>query len=675
MFAIGLSIRVMLIYYIAPLAIVEWYAPFLEISKSVFNIDPWTLWVNGGGDLQAFPYGYAMWIAFMPIILIAEIIQFPSIYAYHLTILIIDLCLLITLNKLIPNRHQSLLLAYWLSPIIILSSYILGLNDLIPALFIVISIYFMKIIRLKPAGIFLAIAISAKLSMLVALPFFIIYLFNNRALRQYIQHFILWFSVTTIFLWFPFLYSEAGLEMLIGNAKMGDVYQLAIKLGESISIFVVPLIYLLMLYLVWRARRINFDLFQAIIGMAFLLIVLLTPSSPGWFVWSIPFLAIYQVMSGRVAYLLVGVFSITYALSALLETSIHFSNSQKLDLITLLKASQTFGENASSILHTAMVALGLILVLRVWRQAISGNDFFRLSRKPFVIGVSGDSGAGKDTFSDAVSGLFGQHSVVKLSGDDYHLWDRKKPMWDVMTHLNPMANDLERYCKHLVSLIDGKSVVSKHYDHTSGQMSKPLQIKSNDFIIASGLHALYLPLLRECYNLKIFLEMDEKLRRHFKIERDVLQRGHSEKEVINSLKRRQQDSENFIHQQASYADLIFSLKPIHSKMLDSLEEKQPLRLKLIVTIRNGFNELSIRRALVAICGLHVDVIVRNEDNEVQMTIEGDVSAEDIALVSEMVCSDVLQFLDIPPKWEDGMLGVMQLITLSNISQELTKRFI
>ena len=61
------------------------------------------------------------------------------------------------------------------------------------------------------------------------------------------------------------------------------------------------------------------------------------------------------------------------------------------------------------------------------------------------------------------------------------------------------------------------------YNHASSKMSRPIKIKSNDFIIASGLHALYLPILRDSCSLKIFLDMDEDLRKHFKIHRDSLQ--------------------------------------------------------------------------------------------------------------------------------------------------------
>jgi len=409
--------------------------------------------------------------------------------------------------------------------------------------------------------------------------------------------------------------------------------------------------------------------------MAFLLIVLMTPASPGWFEWCLPFLVLYQAMSGRIAILLVGMFSGLYVLSTLLVTQLQFANGRGLALGAALHVPGQLGSHAVSLLHTAMVAIGLVLAIRIWREAISRSDFFRLSRKPFVVGVAGDSGAGKDTFADAITGLFGGHSVVKLSGDDYHLWDRQKPMWQVMTHLNPMANDLEGFCNDLVSLTDGKGVLSRHYDHKTGKMSKPSWIDSNDFIIASGLHALYLPVLRECYNLKIYLDIDEGLRRYFKLKRDVHQRGHTVERVLGSFEKREPDSERFIRPQSKHADLILSLQPIHPRMLEGLDDKHPLRLKLIVSTRNGFNEFSIHRVLVGVCGLHVDIVVGNDGADVQLTIEGETSAADIAMAAEMLCPRLLEFLDIPPKWQDGMLGLMQLITLSHISQAMIKRFI
>ena len=674
-FMTGLAIRLALIIGMAPLAVTAWYAPFLDVSTSLLTLDPWASWLASGGNPAAFPYGYATWLTFLPMTLLAKLTGMPLIYAYYLTLLAADLCLLLTLHRLLPSRQILLLLAYWMSPIIILASYGLGLNDLIPVLLLVLSIVFVRQVKLKFAGALLAAAISAKLSMAVALPFFAIYLFNNRALRQRLSNFLSGFGLSILAFGLPFLFSGAGLQMLFGNPEMGKIYQLAIGLAGNVSIYVVPLIYLIMLYLVWRVRRLNFDLFQATTGMAFFLIVLMTPASPGWLVWCLPFLVLYQGMSGRTSILLVGAFSGVYVVSTLLVTQLQLSNGREFALGAEYLAPGQLGSHVASILHTAMFAIGLVLVIRIWRESVSRNDFFRLSRKPFVVGVAGDSGAGKDIFADAITGLFGGHSVVKLSGDDYHLWDRKKPMWQVMTHLNPMANDLEGFCSDLVALTDGKSVLSRYYDHKTGKMSRPSMVDSNDFIIASGLHALYLSGLRECYNLKIYLGIDEGLRRHFKLKRDVLKRGHSVERVLGSLEKRGLDSERFIRPQSGHADLILSLQPIHPRMLEGLDDKHPLLLKLVVNTQNGFNELSIHRVLVGVCGLRVDIATGNDGSDVQMTIEGEALAADIAMAAKILCPSVLEFLDITPKWQDGMLGLMQLVTLSHISQALTRRFI
>lgn len=674
-FILGLLIRLALIVTMAPHPAIDWYVPFLDITTAHLSVDPWAVWLKAGGAPAAFPYGYVMWIVFLPLVFIAKLIGFPLQYGYQLTLLAADFVLLFILHRLLPGRQKLLLVSYWLSPIIIVASYGLGLNDLIPVLLLILSIYGLRQRKFKLAGAVCVAAVSAKLSMLVALPFFLIYLYNNKALRQGLAAFLIGLSISTLFFATPFIFSSGGMQMLFSNPEMKSIYRLMLNLGGNISIYIVPLIYMMMLYLTWRFKRFNFDLFQAATGLAFLLIVLMIPGSPGWFVWSMPFLAFYQAMSGRIAMILVGIFSGLYVLSTLLITPLPLANGLVFDLGVVFLLGGRFGSHAISLLHTVMVAIGVMVAIRIWREAISRNDFFRLSRKPFIIGIAGDSGAGKDSFTDAISGLFGQHSVVKLSGDDYHLWDRQKPMWQVMTHLNPTANDLEGFCHDLVSLADGKAIQSRHYDHQTGKMSRPLRIKSNDFIIASGLHVLYLPMLRECYNLKIYLDINEGLRRHFKLKRDVYQRGHTIEQVLASFEKREPDSARFIRPQSSYADLILSLQPIHRWMLEKLDDQHPLRLQLVVKTRRGLNEFSLNRVLIGVCGLHIDMIKSENSEEIQMTIEGETSAADVAMAAEILCPQILEFLDIQPKWQDGMAGLMQLVTLSHINQALIKRFI
>lgn len=665
LFAVGLALRLAMLALLVPKASADWYAPFLAASVRPLTLDPWAQHLAQGGNPAAFPYGYVMWLALLPLTLLFKLLGLGALHAYGASLLAADLGLLAVLRKMLPDRTRLLLGAYWFSPIVLLTTYCLGLNDLIPVLLLVLALYYTRRLDLLRAGVCCAAAISAKLSMVLAVPFFLIYLGRNRGLQRFVQSYAKGLLSAGLVAGLPFLLSDAGMQMLLNNPEMGKAYRFLLNVGAGTVIYVLPLAYLMMLYFAWRVRRMNFDLFNAVLGLGFLLVVLLTPASPGWFVWIVPLLVFYQAVSSGITIVLTALFSGLFVLSNLLVTP----------LSTMLGDSSWVDAQTMSLLHTLMTAVGVVLAMRICRETVSANDFFRFSRKPFVIGIAGDSGAGKDTLAESLRGLFGKHSTAHLSGDDYHLWDRQKPMWQVMTHLSPMANDLESYASDLMALTDGRAILSRHYDHKTGKMSRPFRVRSNDFIIASGLHALYLPVLRDCYDLSIYLDIDEGLRRYYKLQRDVLERGHTPERVRSSLDRREPDSVRFVRPQARHASLVMSLQPIQPRMLELEVGSEPPKVKLLVRSRNGLNELSLRRVLVGVCGLHVDMTMDAEANEITLTIDGDASADDIGMAAASLFPRVVEFLDIAPEWKDGSLGLMQLIALAHINQALDKRLI
>jgi uridine kinase len=665
LFVAGLALRLAMLALLVPKATADWYAPFLAASVSPLTLDPWGQHLAQAGHPAAFPYGYVMWLALLPLTLLFKLLGLGAAHAYGASLLAADLGLLAVLRKMLPSRERLLLGAYWHSPIVLLTTYWLGLNDLIPVLLLVIALYYTRRLDLLRAGVFCAAAISAKLSMVLAVPFFLIYLGRNRGLQRFMLPYAKGLVLAGLLFGLPFLLSGAGMRMLFNNPEMGKAYQFVLNVGADTVIYVLPLAYLVMLYFAWRVRRMNFELFNAVMGLGFLLVVLLTPASPGWFVWIVPLLVFYQAVSGRITIILTALFSGLFVLSNLLVTP----------LSSMIGAYSWVDAQKMSLLHTMMTAAGVVLAMRICRETVSANDFFRFSRKPFVIGIAGDSGAGKDTLAESLRGLFGKHSTAHLSGDDYHLWDRQKPMWQVMTHLSPMANDLESYASDLMALTDGRAILSRHYDHKTGKMSRPFRVRSNDFIIASGLHALYLPVLRDCYDLGIYLDIDEGLRRYYKLQRDVLERGHTRERVLSSLDRREPDSVRFVRPQARHASLVISLQPIQPRLLEAELGSEPPKVKLLVRSRNGLNELSLRRVLVGVCGLHVDMTMDDEAKEISLTIDGDATADDIAMAAASLFPRIVEFLDIAPQWKDGSLGLMQLIALAHINQALDKRLI
>ncbi len=67
--------------------------------------------------------------------------------------------------------------------------------------------------------------------------------------------------------------------------------------------------------------------------------------------------------------------------------------------------------------------------------------------------------------------------------------------------------------------------------------------------------------MRDRCDIKIFLDMDEDLRRYLKIQRDVHLRGHSIEEVIAVLESRTEDAERFIKPPEQHADVVFRISP------------------------------------------------------------------------------------------------------------------
>jgi uridine kinase len=665
LFWLGILLRLgLIIIGLKAATIVNWYAPFMDESVSNFALDPWSHWLAKSGTPLAFPYGYVMWLALLPLTALTHYLGLGSALGYLLTLVAFDVGLLCTFAHNIPGRPKLVLLAYWLSPILLFSTYYLGLNDIIPVTFLTLSLFQLKNNKVLYSGALLICAISAKLSMALALPFFLIYFFHNKPIRQLFIPFSKGFLIASLILIAPFLASSGAMHMISSNPEIPKLYQFSLALGPGLSIYLTPLAYLLSIYVVWSVKRINFDLFQATLGIAFLTIVLLTPSSPGWFIWCVPLLLYFQAVGGKKAFFLCSIFSTLFILSNLSTSNLW------------LPISNLAFERYESLLQTFLVATGIILITLVWRKTIGENDYFKLSRKPFVIGISGDSGSGKDTLSNAIAALFGKHSVTTLSGDDYHLWDRHKPLWQVMTHLNPMSNDLESFSRDLVSLSGGKAINSRHYNHETGKLTAGNLLASNDIIIASGLHALHLPILRDCIDLKIFLDIDEDLRRRLKINRDVGERGHSEEKVLASIEKRVADGEKFIRPQKNHADLCFSLKPTsQNQILDPSQDPKAVILKLAIESKIGLNQYDLTRVLIGVCGLHIDHEWNQSAQSIELTIEGDVSAQDIEMAASLLCPRLKDFLDLEPIWEGDSLGLMQLITLVHIDQLLAKRYV
>ncbi len=681
LFGIGLAVRVCLLLLVLPNIQSEWFLTFLRHFVAQPSIDPWTTFMEAGGDFMAYPYGPVMLLVHAPLVAIGVGVDallggtYASGLAFRLTLLLVDLGTYQLLRRLFPTRPHGVVLLFWISPIALYVTYVHGQTDIVPVFFLVASLEQLKRHRFTQASALLAVAAAAKLSMIIAFPFVLVYMWRNRRLAPHFLRFATVFSCLAAVLLLPYLASPGFLRMVVATPEAAKLYEVAIAFSAGYSLYVTPLSYLLLLYFLWRIRRISFSLLLAVTGIAFSVVVLLTPASVGWHLWLLPFFPSQTSEERWPGYLLMATFF-------LLVTGMHLFVSQGAALavspdVQLLPWSYLdppVTPHLRSLWMTLVTATGIIVVLRILRDGVANNDHYRLSRKPLAVCIGGDSSAGKDTLSTALTGLFGTHSVVPLSGDDYHAWDRKGRLWKAMTHLNPRANDLLRFARDVQALLGGRSIMSYHYDHETGRFDSGKRVPANDVLIVSGLHALY---VREIYtraDVAVFLDPDEDLRRAWKVLRDTERRDSSPKKAWLSIESRMMEAKRFIHPQRKHADIVLKVLPVQPFAYGDPEKvpTPPSGLRLQVEFKEDLHMERLAKVLIGICGLHLDRQLV-EDSRCIMVIEGDVDAQDISLAANKLLERVDELLDLEPQWRGGILGLMQLVVLSQASEALRRR--
>lgn len=181
-----------------------------------------------------------------------------------------------------------------------------------------------------------------------------------------------------------------------------------------------------------------------------------------------------------------------------------------------------------------------------------------IAAKPlvFTIGVAGDSGSGKTTFTNAIRRIFGEDLVSTITLDDYHLYDRRQRRELKITPLHPEANDIKRLERDLEALKRGERILKPVYNHLDGTFGPEEIFVPAKILILEGLHTFFTSRLRELLDFRLFVDPDPEVKREWKIKRDIERRGYRYEEVLDELVEREQDYQRFIAPQREYADAI-----------------------------------------------------------------------------------------------------------------------
>ena len=194
-------------------------------------------------------------------------------------------------------------------------------------------------------------------------------------------------------------------------------------------------------------------------------------------------------------------------------------------------------------------------------QKQGSNTGPRNGKRPILLGVVGDSAAGKTTLTAGIENIFGQHRVNAICTDDYHRYDREQRKVVQLTPLNPACNYMDIMEQHLQLLAMGETILKPVYNHHHGTLDAPELFEPNDYVVIEGLLGFSTKAMRDCFDVKIFLDPPEDLRRAWKIKRDTSKRNYTAEAVIADMQRREPDSKEFIEVQREYADIVVRFIP------------------------------------------------------------------------------------------------------------------
>lgn len=186
----------------------------------------------------------------------------------------------------------------------------------------------------------------------------------------------------------------------------------------------------------------------------------------------------------------------------------------------------------------------------------------RAMRAPFCVGIAGGTGAGKSALAAALAVAFGTDRVLRIAQDAYYR-DRPDQSDDARAALNfdhPEALEMELLVAQLTDLRAGRAVDVPVYDFATHRRSaEKWRAEPRALVVVDGILALADPLLRACFDLRIFVDAPEELRLARRLARDVHERGRSEASVRAQFAATVQPMHaQFVEPSRAHADLVLA---------------------------------------------------------------------------------------------------------------------
>jgi len=181
-------------------------------------------------------------------------------------------------------------------------------------------------------------------------------------------------------------------------------------------------------------------------------------------------------------------------------------------------------------------------------------------KKPIIIGVTGGSGSGKTSVSQAIYKQMAGKSIMMLQQDTYYndqtdmsMDERKQVNYD-----HPLAFDTDLLISDLTKLRNFENIDMPVYNYAEFNRSEEtIKTEAKDVIILEGIMILDDARLRDLMDIKVFVDTDDDIRIIRRIKRDMEERGRSIDSIISQyLKTVKPMYHQFVEPTKRYADII-----------------------------------------------------------------------------------------------------------------------
>jgi len=574
---------------------------------------------------------------------------------FKLPLLVSDFIILYILIKTFMMYRRNIYIYYFLNPIIIYITYINVHFTIISTALLMLTAYMLTVKKeLLYSALFMGLAISSELYMIIVLPIVFYYVYNKENLQKSLKYIVLALVVFTL-LNIPYIVDGEFFSMIaisLIEPFDGVIFSIG-KLNILVSLSSILLVY----YYFFNQKQVNEQLLYLYFGLLFTVSILFIFPRPELYTYMIPYLSIYFIKheNQEKSLTFYSLFTVFYFIFFIFfyqeETIVNF-----LDYPIAYKIDH---EDLRDIFYTVLEVMTLILVV-AYSYSIEMNSIYR-QKKNLAIGIGGDSGVGKSLLLTNLTLIF-RNKLLEIEGDGEHKWERGDKNWDKFTHLDPKANYIHKQADGINELKQNRAIYRSEYDHGTGKFTVPARIEPKDIIVISGLHPFYLPKLRKTIDIKVYMDTDERLRQHWKILRDTSKRGYSKEKILEQIATRASDTNKYIYPQKKFADVIINYFPLHDFELgEPIDVRYGLRITFDASIH-------IEHILE---NLKVNYIWDyNEDLQTQYIELREKPKNNYTVLSRNFILNVDQIIDKDAIWKHGYEGFIQFMMVLLVSEKL-----